>query len=318
MSRMKPRSPILWSGTLSLAAVFLSSTSQEVTAVDLMTNGSFETGDFTGWIANDIGAPFYVLAVRTAGTSPGFGLFPAAPTEGASAVTHGFDGGGPGTIDISQDVNIPAGFSAELSFDWRAGWDFSLGAPATIPRTLDVVIEPSGGGAALQTTNILSAVPPPGPILDNGPQVAAVDLSTFAGQSIRVKLSSFIPQTFTGPGHLQIDNVVLEVEPLDDDGDGVLNVADVCPATSIPEAVPSVRLNVNRFALVDGDGTFDTVAPYGGGRGPMRTFSITDTGGCSCDQIISELGLGQGHTRFGCSISAMEDWISALREPPPQ
>jgi hypothetical protein len=310
---MKPRNPMRWPGTLTLTAVLLLNVSEKATAVDIITNGSFETGDFTGWVASDIGVPFYLLDVRTAGTSPGFGLLDAT-TEGTWAVTHGFDGGGPGTIDISQDLNIPAGFSAELSFDWRAGWNF-LGT-ATIPRTFDVVIEPSGGGAPLQTTNILSALPPPTTVPDNGPQVAVVDLSAFAGQSIRVKLSSFIPQNFTGPAHLQIDNVVLDIEPVDDDVDGVLNVADICPATSIPEAVPSVRLNVNRFALVDGDGTFDTTAPYGGGRGPMRAFSITDTAGCSCDQIIQELGLGQGHTRFGCSISAMEDWISALRDQP--
>jgi hypothetical protein len=313
MSRPQLRNTVLWPGTLTFAAVLLMSASGKANAVDLLTNGSFETGDFTGWIASDIGVPFYPLAVRAAGTSPGFG-FPAAPTEGTWAVTHGFDGGGPGTIDISQDVSIPAGFSAELSFDWRAGWNFLV--TATIPRTFDVVIEPSGGGAALQTTNILSAGPPPATVADNGPQVAVVDLSAFAGQSIRVKLSSFIPQSFTGPAHLQIDNVVLDVEPIDDDLDGVLNVADVCLDTSIPEAVPSARLNVNRFALVDGDGTFDTTAPYGGGRGPMKAFSITETGGCSCEQIIQELGLGQGHTKFGCSISAMEDWIAALMDQP--
>jgi hypothetical protein len=314
MSRVKLRDTMLLPGTLSVCAALLIGASEKANAVDLITNGSFETGDLTGWVASDIGAPFYALAVRNAGTSPGFGLFVAAPTAGTWAVTHGFDGAGPGTIDISQDVNIPAGFSAELTFDWRAGWDFALGAPATIARTLDVIVEPSGGGTALQTTNILSAVPPPDTVLDNGQQAAVVDLGGFAGQAIRVKLSSFIPQNFTGPAHLQIDNVVLDIQPLDDDGDGVLNTADICPDTSIPEDVPTVELRVNRFALVDGDGSFDTTAPYGGGRGPMRAFSITDTAGCSCDQIISESGLGAGHTKFGCSIGAMEQWIGALRD----
>jgi hypothetical protein len=94
-----------WPGALGLAAVLLIGISGKSKAVDLITNGSFETGNFAGWVANDIGVPFYALDVRTAGTSPGFGLFVAAPTAGTWAVTHGFDGAGPGTIDISQDVS---------------------------------------------------------------------------------------------------------------------------------------------------------------------------------------------------------------------
>jgi Thrombospondin type 3 repeat len=95
----------------------------------------------------------------------------------------------------------------------------------------------------------------------------------------------------------------------DDDGDGIADGDDACGQTSIPEAgVPSVSLGTNRFALTDGDTTFDTNAPNG--KGPRRTFTIADTAGCSCEQIIAALGLGEGHVKFGCSISAMEDWIA--------
>ena len=80
---------------------------------------------------------------------------------------------------------------------------------------------------------------------------------------------------------------------------------------SIPEIVPTVRLGTNRFALRDGDGIFDTKEPKG--RGPDRSYSIADTAGCSCEQIIAALGLGKGHTKFGCSISAMDAWIAQSR-----
>ncbi|MGB0513904.1 MAG: hypothetical protein ACPGJE_03585, partial [Wenzhouxiangellaceae bacterium] len=109
----------------------------------------------------------------------------------------------------------------------------------------------------------------------------------------------------------------------DSDGDGVLDGADVCPDTVIPEGVPTVRLGVNRFALVDDDGIFDTVAPGGGPRaavsahsvrppGPDVSFTIEDTAGCSCEQIIEAQGLGNGHRKFGCSIGAMRDWIDLV------
>lgn len=100
----------------------------------------------------------------------------------------------------------------------------------------------------------------------------------------------------------------------DDDGDGVPNTLDVCVDTIIPENVPTRRLGVNRWALVDEDNVFDSTPPPGGGTGPKISFSTPDTAGCSCQQIIGALGLGRGHESFGCSISAMEAWV-ALANP---
>jgi uncharacterized repeat protein (TIGR01451 family) len=93
----------------------------------------------------------------------------------------------------------------------------------------------------------------------------------------------------------------------DEDDDGVLDGDDLCPSTSIPEAVPTVKLTRNRYALTDGDYLFDTNPPNG--NGPGATFTTTDTAGCSCEQIIVEMGLGQGHIKFGCSLGAMRDWV---------
>ncbi len=100
----------------------------------------------------------------------------------------------------------------------------------------------------------------------------------------------------------------------DADGDGVCGDVDHCPGTVIPEGVPTVRLGVNRFALTDGDTVFDTTPPTG--QGPGRSYTTTDTGGCSCEQIIAAQGLGQGHTRHGCSISAMDDWVAFVAGAP--
>ena len=94
----------------------------------------------------------------------------------------------------------------------------------------------------------------------------------------------------------------------DSDGDGVDDDVDFCPDTAIPEVVPTVRLNPNHWALTDDDAVFDTVA-NGNGRGPNRSYITEDTAGCSCEQIIAAQGLGYGHTKHGCSISAMDDWV---------
>jgi hypothetical protein len=110
---------------------------------------------------------------------------------------------------------------------------------------------------------------------------------------------------------VQDDNpAYVNCELPDDDNDGVPNGDDFCPGTVIPETVPTVRLGTNRWALIDNDLDFDTTHPKG--KGPRRSYSTTDTAGCSCEQIIGALGFGSGHTKFGCSIGAMDDWVGLV------
>lgn len=93
----------------------------------------------------------------------------------------------------------------------------------------------------------------------------------------------------------------------DKDGDGVFDSLDACPATSIPEGVPTNRLGTNRWALTDADFEFDTSSSKG--KGPGRSYTTSDTAGCSCQQIVAALGLGNGHSKFGCSVGIMDNWM---------
>lgn len=70
-----------------------------------------------------------------------------------------------------------------------------------------------------------------------------------------------------------------------------------------------------RFILddQDGDGAFDTTLPNGCGAGLDRGFTLVDPAGCPCEQIIVELNLGKGHTRFGCGTDAVETWIQGIQ-----
>jgi predicted extracellular nuclease len=119
----------------------------------------------------------------------------------------------------------------------------------------------------------------------------------------------YAPDEFRSSDH---DAVAVALYP-DGDQDGVWDGLDYCPDTVIPESVPETRLNINRFALVDDDGVFDTTPPEG--EGPGDSFDIFDTAGCSCEQIIEAQGLGQGHSKFGCSLSAMRDWVELMATP---
>ncbi|NND45324.1 MAG: hypothetical protein HKN58_08370, partial [Xanthomonadales bacterium] len=108
------------------------------------------------------------------------------------------------------------------------------------------------------------------------------------------------------------DGLVLFLKK-DSDGDGVTDDADYCPGTVIPEAAPTKELRPNNFALADDDRDFDT--PELEGVGPMASFDIFDTAGCSCEQIVAEAGLGKGHLMFGCSLGEMEAWVEFVNQP---
>lgn len=167
-------------------------------------NPGFETGSFSGWTLVDNPAPFLPAQVSVAGTTPGFGLFLSSPTEGVFALIHGFDGD-VGTITLSQDITVSSGLTP-LCFDYRAGWDMLLTGAALMDRTFDVVVRDASTGAQLQATNILTATANT-TVLDTGPMTACVDLSAFLGQTVTVAFEWDIPETFTGPGHFQLDNI---------------------------------------------------------------------------------------------------------------
>lgn len=97
------------------------------------------------------------------------------------------------------------------------------------------------------------------------------------------------------------------------DCDNVPAGLDFCPGTVIPESVPTAgELHSNGSALTGnaGYGVFETAGPNPQGV----VYTTQDTAGCSCEQIVDNLDLGQGHLRNGCSFSAMDDWLAFLEE----
>lgn len=170
----------------------------------VLVNCGFETGDFTGWITNDLPVPLFSLQVNGAGLSTGFGFFTSQPTEGNWAALHGFDGDGPGVIQVAQDVALPA-IASIMQFDYRGAWDLtSFGAIQD--RFFQVSIGPFGGGVPTQTITILTATV--GTLVtDTGSLTGIVDLSAYAGTPVRLSFDWIVPENYSGPGFFQLDNV---------------------------------------------------------------------------------------------------------------
>ncbi len=96
---------------------------------------------------------------------------------------------------------------------------------------------------------------------------------------------------------------------LDEDNDGVME-GDYCPGTLVDMA-GSTKLNPNHWRY---NGTQWTKGLARHGWGNSNAYTMNDTRGCSCDQIITIL---QGHTgenylghrKFGCSAGLVEDFL---------
>jgi hypothetical protein len=134
----------------------------------------------------------------------------------------------------------------------------------------------------------------------------AFDWPTQEGKTYKVLVHGF--GSATGDFDLAIvDDGVPVPEGAANDCDNVPEGIDLCPGTFIPETAPTVALKPNNSALTGnaGYGVFETAAPNPQGV----VYTTADTLGCSCEQIVDELGLGSGHIKHGCSYSAMDDWL---------
>ena len=78
----------------------------------------------------------------------------------------------------------------------------------------------------------------------------------------------------------------------DDDGDGIINSADLCPNTYTPEPVPTEHMLFKRYAL-----TSDSHIFRKGPRKKIAEFTLSDTKGCSCEQLI-DVAQGKKNYRF--------------------
>ena len=96
---------------------------------------------------------------------------------------------------------------------------------------------------------------------------------------------------------------------MDDDNDGVDDDIDVCPNTSEEAPTSNHGLGKNRWSLLGSTDIFTQAPPQ---AGSVFSLTTTDTGGCSCSQIVLAAGLGRNHLSRGCSTSALLDWISSI------
>ncbi len=200
----------------SVVAALLISFCGSALAVELVVNGTFEsnggvnTNILTGWTVTDQAGSSGSWFAQS-GTSPpagfGSGLTVAAPPQGTFAAMTTQDGGG--SHILSQNVTIPSG--APAIFSARVYVNNAAAAWST-PASLDYTVTPNQqyridlmttgsaltdmGAGILQNLYKTSVGDPP----VSGYNLITVDVSAFAGQTVRLRLAEVDNQLYLSTG----------------------------------------------------------------------------------------------------------------------
>lgn len=171
-------------------------------AANLVVNGSFETGNTSGWTISGGTCAWQALSAGQT-TSQAGGFVAPTPPNGNFVLLS--DAGEPGSCTFQQDVTLPPSSSDILTLD--AGYNYlnfddptGAGCSVTVAATTtgDIPIATAysaSGGANLAITA-------------QGP----VNLSARAGTTVRILVTTV--SCAGGPAGVVLDNVVLDSNPL--------------------------------------------------------------------------------------------------------
>lgn len=199
-------------GVLLAAGIGLGAAGADASIINLITNGGFETGTFTGWsVASsnaDTGGCDKGWVVSTTGGATGCSS--VANPLGRYAAYQSFDGTGPKTRTLSQNFVVPTLSTAVLDFYDSYAFNIVLGREN--PRSFDVQL--TSGGV---TTNLYHFASPVGSNVNATPfghinvDVSSVLLG-LAGKAATLSFVTTIPDYFSGPAGFALDNISLNVD----------------------------------------------------------------------------------------------------------
>ncbi|WP_405370934.1 HYR domain-containing protein [Nonlabens sp. Asnod2-A12] len=216
---------------------------------DILINGSFEMGDFTGWTVIDFRIPFINYSVTNSSNNSFFS--PTTATDGMFFAVNGFDSNsGPDTSLLYQEVNIPVGIdNAQLSWDENIDFDLQTFCNNCSNRRYEAQILDTSNNV-LEVLKIYVAQA--GTIDNDNVFVSEIaDLTSYAGQTIRIGFWQSTPDPSSGPGRFILDNVNLNISS--NSNLSVIQTAGLASGSTFP-----VGTTTNTFSVTDAGGNTST------------------------------------------------------------
>lgn len=208
---------------LCTSAIFIAIVgfSMKVRSAELIVNGGFETGTFTGWTA--VNSPSAWMPWRVTGPSSlaccwtSVGPTTTAPGGGSFNAWNGMTDNitNNSTWSLFQSFTVPAGRAIRVR--WHDNYqinhtDFCPGTtttnPGCQPKFYYVEITNAAGTTVIQTLHTQSTI-------GNVNQVTGwvshqVDVGGVGGQTLRLRFRGTETVPLSGPGHVEIDNVSVQ------------------------------------------------------------------------------------------------------------
>jgi hypothetical protein len=174
-----------------------SSAASDVSAAAKVKNGSFETGNFSGWErANQAGGRGNWFVYRGT-TSPRSSLPIAAPPNGNFAATT--DQRGPGSHVLYKNIRLKSGMTHRLSFFlYYKNFADSFSTPNTLDYTVNPnqqyrvdVMKPTANPFSVKKKAILATIfrTKVGDPNRRAPQLRNFNLTRFAGKTVRLRFA---------------------------------------------------------------------------------------------------------------------------------
>lgn len=193
---------------------FFFHTAKDVSAVDLITNGSFETGNFSGWTATNPASAWRLWAVSSSGAGgddgSGYSPVPTATVvqHGTRSAWNGVTAGAGQSYILFQQVTLPAGQTASIQWIDRYQMNHTQFCSTGCGTAQYFVEITNTSNVVLQT--LYSVTTPTNSNSNTGYVTHYALLGTaYAGQTIRIRFRTLVQNGLQGPGQVEIDNVRL-------------------------------------------------------------------------------------------------------------
>jgi hypothetical protein len=200
-------------GFLALTFMILAFFSHTVSAAELVTNGGFETGNFSGWTATNPSAPWRLWTVSASGFGGNEGgVFVPVPNatsvqQGTFNAWHGVAAGTGQSFTLTQDLAIPAATNVRLTWMDRYQMNYTqFCGVSPVCGTATYAVE------ILNTSNTLLQTLYTVTTLNNtnsntGWVNHVASLTPYSGQTIRLRFRTTVSHDLRGPGQLEVDAV---------------------------------------------------------------------------------------------------------------
>lgn len=202
--------------TVACLLIAFSALSSPSRAAELITNGSFETGNFTGWTAVNNSGGWKNWAIGTTGQTTNDGTYTPVPTPmvvpgGSFVAYNGVTGNANSPYLLYQTITVPVGYHVRMTWTDRYQMNHTqfCGSVSNPCGTATYAVE------IVNTANVLlqtlyTVTTPNNTNTNTGYVNHLAALTAYQGQTIRIRFRATVSNTYAGPGQLEIDSVSVQ------------------------------------------------------------------------------------------------------------